>query len=696
MKRSYRTKNNKKAFTLIELLIVIAIIGILFIVLVSRVDFATDKAKATGVQTDFRSFQVALDQVAKENAGFNVFGWDTGDVNGDRIRNSYDKGDTNKNGKEDAGETFIGRKEYGETWTTVYTMLNPDTTKADDVSAFVALEQAINANLDPKLHITITPDVDGGVLTGDATITMANQARDPWKNEYHGVFITNADEDGQDRGAIIIYSDGANGEWGSAHDIANGVVSITIPGNNVAGQDDMSIVSCYTYVNGYGEVLNMTTGFSSNQNFLTSGGSNVGTNNNGGGNVSATPTASEGLEYNLKQDGTYEVISYGACMDNDVVIPSEVNGIPVTSIGWDAFRECDRLTSITIPDSVTDIYMGAFYYCTNLENMMFGTNSELKLIDIVAFAGCTSLTNIEFPNNLTTIEESAFSDCTNLTSIYIPDSVTNLVQHAFDGCRSLTSVTFGENSQLIHIQNHVFYGCRNITSITIPRSLKTIGEVAFSDCINLRNISFAGTVAQWNAINKSSSWHDAVPATYIQCSDGKVDMNGNTVPTYSEGLAYTLKGDGTYEVSGLGECTDLNIVIPSKVNGITVTSIGEYAFDALYHRAECANIVSIIIPETVTSIADYAFYGCSSLTNIVIPESVTNIGIVAFYRCTSLETIVLPGSLTYVSEALFYYCSNLRSVTFNGTTEKWISLEKYISWCGYTYDNSNNMYDNEY
>ncbi len=73
--KSFMTK--KKAFTLIELLIVIAIIGILFIVLVSKVDFATDKAKASGVQTDFRSFQVALEMVSKENAGFNTFGWKT-------------------------------------------------------------------------------------------------------------------------------------------------------------------------------------------------------------------------------------------------------------------------------------------------------------------------------------------------------------------------------------------------------------------------------------------------------------------------------------------------------------------------------------------------------------------------------------------------------------------------------------------
>ena len=77
MKHSF--KYNRKAFTLIELLIVIAIIGILFVVLVSKVDFATDKAKTTGVQTDFRSFQVAFETVSRENAGFNTLGWDTGD-----------------------------------------------------------------------------------------------------------------------------------------------------------------------------------------------------------------------------------------------------------------------------------------------------------------------------------------------------------------------------------------------------------------------------------------------------------------------------------------------------------------------------------------------------------------------------------------------------------------------------------------
>ena len=251
------TFKNKKAFTLIELLIVIAIIGILFIVLVSKVDFATDKAKATGVQTDFRSFQVAFEQVAKENAGFNTFGWDTGDTNGDRIRNSYDAGDANQDGVQQDGEVWTGRKVYAETWTGTYTLVKPGTTDLD-ADAIFALESAINKNLDPKLHITIHDD---------GTISMANQATDPWKNEYHGRYLSNAGVDGLDRGAIFMYSDGANGENGSADGIAGGLVNITTPGNNVQGKDDYAVATFYSYANGYGEVKTITHGFSNNQTF---------------------------------------------------------------------------------------------------------------------------------------------------------------------------------------------------------------------------------------------------------------------------------------------------------------------------------------------------------------------------------------------------------------------------------------------
>ena len=280
-------KMNKKAFTLIELLIVIAIIGILFIVLVSKVDFATDKAKATGVQTDFRSYQMAFETVAKENAGFTTFGWDQGDVNQDGKRNSFDAEDKNFNGIKDTGEKdFTGRKEYNEKLTGIYSLMRykrateNDPTSAlstvdgkYDTAALARLETAINANLDPKLHITI--DADG-------YISMANGAQDPWKTEYEGYLLTTDTE--EDRGAIVLYSLGANAKLGSVAKLDDGVVTVTVKtvgdakmdtkagydrasdtDSNKDGKDDYSLATVYTYKNGYGEVISTTTGFSNNQ-----------------------------------------------------------------------------------------------------------------------------------------------------------------------------------------------------------------------------------------------------------------------------------------------------------------------------------------------------------------------------------------------------------------------------------------------
>ena len=276
-------KMNKKAFTLIELLIVIAIIGILFIVLVSKVDFATDKAKATGVQTDFRSYQMAFETVARENAGFTTFGWDEGDVNMDGIRNSADEndngaGDHAANGVQDSDEDpFTGRKEYVEDFTGVYSLIghkaNGDRDTVYSTDALARLETAINANLDPKLHITI--DENG-------MITMANGAQDPWKTEYVGYLLTTDTED--NRGAIVLYSKGANAELGSVANLKEGVVTVTVKtvdetdpmpnkfgygevtsDSNKAGKDDYSLATVYTYKNGYGEVVSSTTGFSNNQ-----------------------------------------------------------------------------------------------------------------------------------------------------------------------------------------------------------------------------------------------------------------------------------------------------------------------------------------------------------------------------------------------------------------------------------------------
>lgn len=206
--------SNKKAFTLVELLVVIAIIGILFVVLISKVDFATDKSKATGVQTDFRSFQLAVETVARENAGLASL--------------VVDSGDTNKDGEIGEGET-------------------------SGTISYEALAAALNKNLDPKLHVEI-----------DATgkITMKKDAKDPWKEEYVGQYLAGTDD--KDRGAIVFYCGGANLEVELEASVAGGVVTVKYA-DDAKAEDSYSVATIYTFKNGYGEIISTSTGFSNNQ-----------------------------------------------------------------------------------------------------------------------------------------------------------------------------------------------------------------------------------------------------------------------------------------------------------------------------------------------------------------------------------------------------------------------------------------------
>ena len=118
-----------------------------------------------------------------------------------------------------------------------------------------------------------------------------------------------------------------------------------------------------------------------------------------------TPT--EGLSYELNGDGNgYTVSGIGTATDTDIVIPSEYNGLPVTSTWGYAFTWCTSLTSVTIPDSVTSIGVGAFYHCTSLTSVTIG--NSVTSIGNSAFSSCTSLTSVTIGNSVTSIGNSAF------------------------------------------------------------------------------------------------------------------------------------------------------------------------------------------------------------------------------------------------------------------------------------------------
>ena len=183
---------------------------------------------------------------------------------------------------------------------------------------------------------------------------------------------------------------------------------------------------------------------------------------------------------------------------------------------------------------------------------------------------------------------------------------------------------------------------------------------------------------------------------------GNTGNNGDNTST----LDFFLKDDGTYAV-GVGRNKYLSkIVIPTTYKGKavteiasffadtgfdrtnstikevvipdTVTTIGEYAF------LHCTSLMSVVIGDSVTSIGDYAFSHCTSLTSVVIPDSVTSIGGSAFYDCDSLTSVVIGDSVTSIGEKAFKDCESLTSIKYRGTKEGWNAIDKGSYWDSYT------------
>ena len=124
----------------------------------------------------------------------------------------------------------------------------------------------------------------------------------------------------------------------------------------------------------------------------------------------------------------------------------------------------------------------------------------------------------------------------------------------------------------------------------------------------------------------------------------------------SEGLNYTLNRDGTsYILTGIGTCTDTNIIITNEYNGLPVNAISAYAFE------DCENIKSVLIPDSILTIGQYAFKNCSAITSIEIPNSVITIDNWAFHSCTGLKSVKLSSNMTSI-DCLFKKCTNLTEI----------------------------------
>lgn len=383
-----------------------------------------------------------------------------------------------------------------------------------------------------------------------------------------------------------------------------------------------------------------------------------------------------------------------------VIIPDSID-----SIGNNMFSGCTSLVSISIPNSVTSIGSYAFSRCTSLLSITI-PDSVVK-IDNYAFDGCSALKSIKISENAISIGERAFNDCISLTSVTIPDSVYDVDNYAFDGCKSLTSVYFGKN--VMNVGDYAFNYCTKLTSIINSDNIKNIGEYAFCGCsslennINLKSVQNIGEYAflfckSIISINFGSNltsisdyaFEDCTSLTTINVSSDNIKYSSYNGILYDK-LMTTLV---YYPVAK----TDFSFTVPDSV-----TSIGDYTFNdnanlttinvnakntaycsidgILYDKSKETLIFcprgrkspSVIIPNSVININQFAFASCNKITNVVIGKNVSNIGNWAFYN-TNISKLTFLGNSPIIGHSVFMRVSNLIIYYIygnNGFTNRW-------------------------
>jgi len=404
---------------------------------------------------------------------------------------------------------------------------------------------------------------------------------------------------------------------------------------------------------------------------------------------------------------TLALMIFASCTNlESVIIPEGVK-----TISTDAFSNT-ALKELKLPASIKAIRHGAFGYCDNLMNVSYAgtvtqwiavekdigwhtvgtfkkircSDGEMKLYSDSKDEGSLGL---EYEINtdgksarligegictdakivvaakfhglpVTEIYSVALSNCDFIEEIVIPEGVTVIRNQAFYRCVNLKKITLP--STLEYIYDSAFADCESLVSIVIPREVKLIETWAFRDCKNLTKFTFAGTVAEWNAVQKGlgNNWNDGCPFTVIHCSDGDLELYEYDG---SQGLEYRIDGDHAVLV-GIGTCTDKDIAVATKYNAFPVTEIGAYA---LY---DCKFIESIAIPEGVTVIGNEAFYLCKNLKNVTLPSTLEYIQDWAFANCESLESILIPDSIKWIGQRAFSDCAKLSTLTLGEGLEQ--------------------------
>lgn len=324
------------------------------------------------------------------------------------------------------------------------------------------------------------------------------------------------------------------------------------------------------------------------------------------------------------EDGNW-ILECDDTLAGDVVLPSSYNGTPITKIYANAFEDCDLITSIVVPEGISEIQGDAFRSCSNLSYISLP--DSLNTIGDAAFIHCDSLDNVTIPNGISIIPFMAFWGCHNLKSIVLPNNLEEIGGSAFDSC-GFVEFTIPDG---VKLNDGIFSSCYDLRQVNLPSDLIKIPTSLFSRCTSLESITIPEGVERIDTY------------AFTRCSN----LTSINLPNTLLSIGY----------DAFKNCSSLEtITLPQSL-----TSIGESDSGGFY------------------SGADGAFEGCSSLRLIVIPPSLTIMGKYTYRDCASLEYVYFEGDNHFTSSEFPFLGSNPK-IYFNENTNGWDNSPFSLVW----------------
>ena len=337
----------------------------------------------------------------------------------------------------------------------------------------------------------------------------------------------------------------------------------------------------------------------------------------------------------VDEENPYFMVDDGVLYSKDkrelLYCPKNFSGIyrvaeEVKRIGKSAFRNCNQLTEIVLPEGLEVIGDTAFYGCTQLKQISLpksvsqigayaykgcplqGTLDLMNIKDIGegAFEGCTGLTSVVLPENLLRIEASLFQGCTGLTVVNIPQCVTAIGISAFASCSRLQSVAIPDEVE--RIEDYAFKGCSNMKHLAIGNSVKKIGVEAFGECRRLKSLSIPASV-------------DSILSSFVDCdSVSSLELKDGNRPILIEGKCFN---------GG-------NMMIDTLYIGRKISGVPQFN--------ECAYLSTLTVGSMILTMQDVS--GCKDLSKVIClgatpPEA----------TMTTFSTVTLDGTLVVPASA---------------------------------------------